>query len=257
MSCRRVQAEVLASTQVAADTYCLRLRAPEIAPAARPGQFVMLGPLEEGSQDPFLPRPFSIHRVDAAGDLEILYARVGRLTQDMTRLEPGRRVWLLGPQGRGFFAPGGGELWLVAGGLGVAPLVFLAEREAPRRPVRLFYGVRAADRAVPLDPLPRAGVRVELATDDGSAGAHGTAAQLLEAAGPPPAGAVLAGCGPWKMLRAIHAIAARWGTPLELSLETRMACGMGACLGCAIQLAAGRRRVCVDGPVFDGHEVFG
>ncbi len=257
MSCQRVQAEVLDATPVALDTFRLRLRAPEMARAARPGQFVMLGPIEDGALDPFLPRPFSIHRTGADGALEILYARVGRVTQDMTRLVPGQRTWLLGPQGRGFAAPGAGELWLAAGGLGVAPLVFLAEREAPRRKVRLFYGVRSADRAVPLEWLRRSGVQIALATDDGSAGARGTAAQLLEAAGPPPAGAALAGCGPWKFLRAVHAIATRWNAPLELSLETRMACGMGACLGCAIQLAAGRRRVCLDGPVFDGREVFG
>jgi dihydroorotate dehydrogenase electron transfer subunit len=257
MSCRRIQAEVLESAPAAADTFRLRLRAPEIAREARPGQFVMLGPIDDGALDPFLPRPFSIHRAGPDGDLELLYALVGRVTREMARLAPGRRVGLLGPQGRGFSATGTGELWLVAGGLGVAPLVFLAEREAPRRKVRLFYGVRSADRAVPLLRLQEAGVAIDLATDDGSAGSPGTVTQRIEAAGPPPAGAVIAACGPWKMLRAIHALAARWETPLELSLETRMACGMGACLGCAIQLAAGRRRVCLDGPVFDGREVFG
>lgn len=260
MTAVRTLAEVTALGQVAQDTYRLRLRAPEVASRAQPGQFVMLGPVRADSDDPFLLRPFSIHRVTPDGFLELLFAVVGRGTEALASLRPGQRLGLLGPQGKGFSPRAGpGTLVLAAGGLGVAPLVFLAEQEALRgRRVLFLYGARLAQRLVPLPELERQCVQLRLCSDDGSAGRKGTVTDMLaatlEAAN--PAAAEIVACGPVPMLKVAAAIGRARKLPVQLSLETRLACGTGACLGCAVDLAAGRLRVCVDGPVFSAEEVF-
>jgi dihydroorotate dehydrogenase electron transfer subunit len=147
---------------------------------------------------------------------------------------------------------------LVAGGLGVAPLFFLAEELCARgAQPRLLYGAGSVDQLVPTDGLQAKGVSVKLATDDGSAGYSGFVSGLLEQE-QLEADAYLAACGPMEMLKAVAAVAKSRGLELEVSLESRMACGLGACLGCTVFLSGGAdRRVCCDGPVFSAREVFG
>jgi dihydroorotate dehydrogenase electron transfer subunit len=219
----------------------------------------MLGPLKEDSTDPFLNRPFSIHRLSAPDRLELLIAVVGRGTRLLGALEPGVRLGLLGPLGTGFTLPDPKRpVVLVAGGLGVAPLFFLAEELCSRgaRP-KLLYGAGSVDRLVPTDGLQARGVAVKLATDEGSAGFHGFVSGLLEQE-PEEPGAYLAACGPVEMLKAVADVAKSRKLELEVSLESRMACGLGACLGCTVFLPGGAdRRVCCDGPVFKAREVFG
>ncbi|HOX46640.1 MAG TPA: dihydroorotate dehydrogenase electron transfer subunit [Myxococcota bacterium] len=236
---------------------CLRLFAPQVARAARPGQFVMLAPGPDGQLDPFLNRPFSIHRVPDADTLELLVAVVGRGTEGLAALPPGVRLRLLGPIGRGFDPPARGPLLLLGGGLGVAPLFFLAESLAGR-PVRLLYGAATAEALVSTAGLP---CRVELATDDGSAGRRGLATELLaEALSALPVAeralAYLAACGPEPMLARAAALCREAGVRAELSLEAHMACGTGACMGCARPIGGRPQRVCSEGPVFDAREVY-
>jgi dihydroorotate dehydrogenase electron transfer subunit len=255
MSCS--ETALLAVEPVARATLRLVLDAPVLAAAARPGQFVMLGALEPERLDPFLNRPLSIHRTGPAGRLELLVAQVGRATRTMGGWRPGQRVRLLGPLGRGFDPPAGpGPLLLVGGGIGVAPLVFLAERSrAAGADCRLLYGAADAGALVPLDP----GCPVELATDDGSRGHPGPVTELLgprlRAAGPRPA--AVCACGPRPMLAAVAGLCAAAGVPAQVSLENRMACGTGACMGCTLEVAGRPQRVCCEGPVFDATEVFG
>jgi len=261
MEAVHTQAEVVRRETVARSTLLLELRAKDLfskgAPA--PGQFVMLGPLKEDSADPFLNRPFSIHRLSGPDRLELLIAVVGRGTRIIGTLEPGQRLGLLGPLGSGFTPPGPERpAILVAGGLGVAPLFFLAEELCARgaRP-RLLYGAGSVDQLVPTDGLQARGVEVKLATDDGSAGFSGFVSGLVEQEQLEP-GAYLAACGPMEMLKAVAAVTRKRGLELEVSLESRMACGLGACLGCTVFLPGGAdRRVCCDGPVFLAREVFG
>lgn len=257
-----ITAELLARRQHAHDLFELEFRVGQTLGRARPGQFVMLGPLGELAWDPFLRRPFSIYRL--AGDrLSLLVAVAGRGTRLLADLQPPVRLGMLGPLGNGFRPPAAArQTVLVAGGLGVAPLVFLAERLLSRqRPVTLVMGVRARSWLPPLGWLEKAGVQLQVASEDGSVGKPGTAIDLFEhllaARRFSPASTYLAGCGPRPMLQALYRVASRWGGSVEVSLENRMACGTGACLGCSIQLASGENaRVCREGPVFPAREVF-
>jgi dihydroorotate dehydrogenase electron transfer subunit len=262
MTVQQVSAVVSFVKPVAAAVVRLDLQAPSVAATATPGQFVMLGPLSEESSDPFLNRPFSIAGVGPEGTVHLIIGVVGRGTEMLARLKPGERIGMLGPQGHGFSAPlAERRLLLVAGGLGIAPLRFLALRAAERRvPAVLLYGAATKARLVALDELVDREVTVRLATDDGSAGARGMVTELLaeelsrEAPGAAPG--TIAACGPMPMMRTVSDLGSRAAWPVELSLESHMACGVGACLGCAIDLPGGKRRACVDGPVFPSHEVF-
>lgn len=237
----------------------LGLAAPGVASTARPGQFVMLGPLDPTSLDPFLNRPFSIHRLRPDG-FELLIAVVGRGTQLLAELPLGHELGVLGPLGNGFSLPEtASRLLLVGGGAGVAPLFFAAEAGlAAGHECHLLYGAATTALLVPTDDLAAAGCQVELATDDGSRGHPGLVTELLAArlaeAGE-RATRVLA-CGPEPMLAAVAAACKGSGVAAQVSLENRMACGTGACMGCAEIIRGRPERVCTEGPVFDAAEVF-
>jgi dihydroorotate dehydrogenase electron transfer subunit len=261
-------APVLANVPLARATYSLRVRAPALARALRPGQFLMLR--LPGTTDPLLGRPFAFYDtiVGADGrpaDIDIVYLVVGKMTGRMAALRPGDAVEVWGPLGNGFPDLAGVEhVGLVAGGIGQTPFLahvrqLLGERgyggDPPRRQARrvsLYYGVRTADLAAGVDDFRAAGAEVRLASDDGSLGYRGFVTQLLERE---PLPGHLVGCGPEPMLRALAALAGRRGVPCHLSLETPMACGVGICFSCVTRVRTADgwdyRRVCVDGPVFD------
>ena len=259
----------------------LRLSAPAVAAAAAPGQFVHLRvpALEAGA----LRRPFSICDADpATGELAILYKEVGRGTAAMASLAPGDGVDLMGPLGHGFpLPPPEATPLLVGGGYGVAPLYFLARginarakskslegrkndhptTQPPNHPtIHLFVGGRTAADLLLLDEFRELGVEVHPATNDGSLGAKGLVtvpldAFLSERRGDHAFRPVLYACGPAPMLRALDGRALAGGFPAWLSLDRRMACGVGACCGCAQKVSGpdGAVRVamvCSDGPVF-------
>ncbi len=267
-TCRQHTAPVLSQRTLARDTYLLRLQAPELARAIRPGQFVMLR--VPARSDPLLGRPFALYDtvVDDHGEpvgIDIVYLVVGKVTRLMAGLAPGDSVELWGPLGNGFPEPqASGHVGLVAGGIGQTP--FLAQirelfgergyggQKARRRVERvsLYYGVRTAELAAGIDDFRAAGAALHLATDDGSLGFHGYVTQLLAQQ---PAPEHLFGCGPEPMLHALAAQARQRGVPCHLSLETPMACGVGICFSCVTAVRTGDgwdyKRVCVDGPVFD------
>ena len=240
------------------DYYLLRLDAPEVAGAARPGQFVHVR--VTGLDDASLRRPFSIY--DAAGGLlSVIYKTVGRGTAQLARLAIGDAVPVIGPLGNGFPLDNGGRAPLaVAGGYGVAPLSFLARRIG--RPGVLLAGARGAADLLCLDDFADAGWEVRVATQDGSRGTRGVVTDLLDAwlAAHPDAPPEIYACGPDGMLRAVGARAADAGARVWLSLDKHMVCGVGACLACVQRL---RRpdgsewigRVCHDGPVFEAREI--
>ncbi len=257
------QAELVGREEAWPGAVLLSLRAHQIARAARPGQFVMVGPLDPVSCDPFLNRPYSVHGRPQESVIQLLVGVVGRGSGLLAGLLPAERIGLLGPLGRGFAVPDGCELVLaLGGGLGVAPLVFLAaEQAASGRRVCLVHGARTAGLLCDFPALDRAGVDVQRATDDGSYGFRGTAVarrrQLLDA-GAGREKAYLAACGPRAMLAAAARLASVRGLTCEVALEGRMACGVGACLGCTEELHGGRQaRLCREGPVFPAGEVFG
>jgi dihydroorotate dehydrogenase electron transfer subunit len=259
-------AHVLSQRAVAAMTYRLRLKAPEIASVALPGQFVMLQ-VREGS-DPLLRRPFSFHGIyPPDGAIEILYRVVGRGTWLLSQLGPGAAVSLVGPLGNSFSAeaPGIGDIAIVAGGIGIAPLLPLMQKllaaggGAITPPLHLFYGARTGSELLPAEAFNMEGLRVHWSTDDGSFGHHGTVTQLLadviDREGLNPA--MVVGCGPLPMQVSVARWALARGVPTQLSLESLMACGFGACLGCALPArhpqdanADHYVHVCKDGPIF-------
>lgn len=251
------QAEIIAHLEVFSGTYLLTLREPEIVGTAQPGQFVMLK-VGDGL-DPLLRRPFSICGIQDDAFL-LLYRVVGRGTHVLSQRTAGERLHVLGPLGKGFqHRNASPPLLLVGGGMGLAPLFFLAQalnRKAETQPFSFLGGFSSAGEILETGIVP--GVKgMEIATDDGSAGHQGPVTDLLEAHlhhrvathGP---GTVFA-CGPPAMLKKVAEITDRAGAACQVSLEAAMACGLGACLGCAVKAVEGRDgaylHVCREGPV--------
>ena len=268
---------VVENVAVARDTFRVRLEDPTLAAAIRPGQFVMLR-AGDGS-DPLLGRPFALYDVvdDAGGRpraIDLVYLVIGKGTEALSRCRAGDVLPVWGPLGNGFGPAPDGDVVFVAGGIGQTPFVALGRwwlgtaryaglDAGPSRAssATLLYGVRTAALAAGVDDFQAAGISVEIATDDGSAGHHGYVTDLLARRlerGERPARVV--GCGPPAMLRVLSGLVERYGIACDLSLENHMACGFGACFSCVapIQQADGStdlRRVCVEGPVFSAADV--
>lgn len=202
-----------------------------------------------------LGRPISVFGWEAqrpggagqsGGVLRFLVARRGRGSAELVDLVPGDIVELTGPLGTGWPAPADGRVALVAGGVGLAPLAFLAG-SLPAGLYDLYAGFRSGGYG--LDSFrPRSMI---VATEDGSEGRHGRITEFFD----PGAYATVYACGPEPMMRAVALSCAATGAACYLSMERRMACGVGACLGCTVPTTAGNRRCCVDGPVFEASEV--
>lgn len=247
-------ATVVANDQVAPSVYLVTLECPEVAASVRPGQFVQL--LIAADRPRILRRPFSVYQVD--GDtLEILYQVVGTGTAELTTLVEGAEVRVLGPLGTGWTVPQStSRALLVTGGLGAAPLAMLArELTEAGVEVHVAMGAPTAVRLVGSGPYVDSACRLNVSTDDGSAGRQGycteLAAELLDTFHFD----YVATCGPEPMQRIVADLAAEAGVPCEVSLERRMACGIGACLSCVVSTVDGLRKACVDGPVFDARKV--
>lgn len=257
------QAQVLSNQAVGPDLYEMEIKSPLIAAQCQPGQFIHIRPGQE--YDPLLRRPLSLYDVDAAaGTIYFLYKVVGRGTELLTRVQAGSRVDVMGPMGRGFTLPGtGSRCLLVGGGVGMAPLVFLA-----RRLVQIgceavvLYGAATQSGLGAYSRIASLQVDCAAATDDGSAYYNGNVIDMLTGPGglwlDPARTDFIYTCGPEPMMAAVAGFAREAGIPGEVSLEEYMACGVGACLGCARKLkpdAAEYVKVCKDGPVFGMDEV--
>lgn len=256
---QNVAAAVMSSDRVGEGVYLLRLKTPTVAKEARPGQFIHIRCSE--TMDPLLRRPLSIHDIAAGGELILLYQVRGRGTAWLARQQPGNSIDILGPLGRGFTLPSNKRVALVAGGLGVVPLLFLARRALERgNKVDFFYGAQDKDRLYQRETLEAMGLNLFLATDDGSAGFKGPVTKLWEQYLAERSYDRSYACGPRAELAEFARLAARAAIPAEVSLEERMACGLGACRGCvtALRDACGNKyyeNVCTGGPVFDAATV--
>ncbi len=301
-----VQVEVVSNRQIAPDYFSMRLVGSRHLARFRPGQFLMLGRTD--GLDPLLPRALSIRRArqfpvssfkfrvvepetrnlkpeTRIAEVEILYKVCGRGTALLAAMRPGRSLRVLGPLGNGFEVPRSAtEVFLVAGGIGVPPIAALAEGFATRRASRetkvtVFLGGRSKADLLCVVDFKRAGAKVHVATEDGSAGQKGLVTELLEQhlntshfKPPHPPftkgghGGVYA-CGPHPMLAALASIAEEYELPYQASMEASMACGFGACMGCVVPVKGGERDlsasqgdrtyllVCKDGPVFNGRDI--
>jgi dihydroorotate dehydrogenase electron transfer subunit len=241
--------------------FVLRLSPLPPLAAAQPGQFVMLR--GDWGRDPLLPRAFSLLDVDADGASSILIKAIGRGTRLFEAALPGARVTVLGPLGRRFPAPERGVTdLLVAGGVGLAPLYWHARRAVEAGgDAELLYGARSAADLVLLDEIAAVGCPLRVTTEDGSAGLRGrVTAALEERLGRDPAGVRVLTCGPNAMMRAVVEISRARRVACFVSVEGEMACGIGACLGCAVKAAGADpdrpfAYACVDGPVFDADRI--
>jgi len=252
------QARVLEHKEAGGGYRILTLEAPGIASRAKPGQFVhMRIPHLDGS---VLRRPFSIYRADRK-KLSILYKSVGRGTHSMKSIRKDDEVSLLGPLGNGFPLGRTKEVpVLVAGGYGVAPLVFLATR-LRRKGIIFIGGAKACDILCVRD-FKALGWDVRIATEDGSIGVKGLVTKILDEWLSPGCGAegvVFYACGPEGLMKAVGERASYHGSRAWLSLDKHMGCGVGACLACVQKIkrngAVSLLRVCREGPVFEASEI--
>jgi dihydroorotate dehydrogenase electron transfer subunit len=229
-------------------------------PIPEPGQFIMLRVADGG--EPLLARPFGVAGFEISDNrahLEIIYRVVGRGTAMMAKLKDDTAVSFLGPLGRAFrAAPENTKCILVAGGVGLPPLLYLARvmvEDGRGSDLTLIYGETTRERLLDLDHRIIPAIEVVVCTDDGSCGQQGLVTDQLSAK---LNGADLAifTCGPNPMMAAIYAMTGESGLNVQFSLEARMACGFGVCSGCAVMTASGTyERVCVEGPVFSGDQL--
>lgn len=270
--CAHQAATVLANDQLAERTWRLRLRCPEVARLAQPGQFFMVR--LPGRTDPLLGRPFALYDtvLDDAGEvigLEIVHLVVGKVTTLLSSLKPGDPVEIWGPLGTRFpeVPAAVKRVTLVAGGIGQTPFLAYTRELLGRRGfggnsvrkavdhVELVYGARRQSLLAGLDAFVEAGSQVLPCTEDGSIGLKGRVTDGLESGEKPE---WIVACGPEPMLHAVAKWARQQGVPCQVSLETPMACGLGICFSCVVKVASTEQaagwdyqRVCIEGPTFD------
>jgi dihydroorotate dehydrogenase electron transfer subunit len=263
-----IDAAVISNTRLCGHYNVLALAAPEVAALAQPGQFVMVRPAR--GTDPLLRRPFSIFETlrDSSGSptgLTLLNKRIGVGTGLLYEVEPGTRIACLGPLGRPFEpVDPPAQAWMVAGGVGLAPFVSLAEALRARgTQTTLFYGARTGNELYYVDLFERLSVRTVISTEDGSRGVRGRITAPLDEALrmlAPGQAVQLYVCGPTPMMRAAADLAEASRRACDVSLEQVMACGLGGCYSCVV-LARDTLgtphfvRSCLDGPVFDSRRI--
>ncbi|MGD9014413.1 MAG: dihydroorotate dehydrogenase electron transfer subunit [Candidatus Omnitrophota bacterium] len=278
----QIKAQIISNVRIANDYYRLTLNAPKIAQAAWPGQFVMLRTTP--GYEPFLRRPFSIHgliynsqltahnqkKKSQARGIMILYRTVGKGTKILSKEKPGRYLDILGPLGNGFdyqLSITDNRLpVLVAGGIGVAPMVFLAQQltshklaeRIEEKPIVLI-GAKTKKEILCKKEFASLGLNVKISSDNGSAGFKGKVTQLLKIIvrtnRHAPRYIAIFACGPKSMLQEIASISSQYSIPAQISLDEYMACGLGVCLGCMVNTRKGQKLVCRDGPVFDASRI--
>ncbi len=258
-----IKVKILSRKEVAPNIFLIKLSAPSVAQDALPGQFIHI----KCSKDnyPLLRRPLSIHRIDREkGEIYILFQVVGEGTKLLSKREVGDDLDVLGPLGNGFnIYPESKKIVIIGGGIGVAPLLALCEESIKKgKEVRVLIGALKKELVIGEENFRNLGVKVDIATDDGSYKHKGLVTDLLE-------GSIREGwladqifaCGPKYKLKKIVEIS----LDAHIDCQVSLACGIGACLGCVCKIKTKNKkedkakyeykRVCVDGPIFEGSEV--
>ena len=253
------KAKVLSNEKTGHVYYKMTLDAPYIARFAKPGQFVEIKCGD--SFEPLLRRPFSIHRANRK--IEILYEVVGKGTEILAGKKEGEYLDVLGPLGSGFILPGASNLKpraiIISGGIGAAPLVFLAE-ELTKKKIKTIILIGAKTKKLILceKDFKKFTSEVYVSTDDGTYGCKGFVSKLFHNILKTTESnfeTVVYVCGPHGMLKCIAQICEERNFECQVSLEENMACGIGACLGCVVKTKTGNKLACKDGPVFNANEL--
>jgi dihydroorotate dehydrogenase electron transfer subunit len=260
--------KIIRNTKIIDGHFLLAVKLPQSFQSPMPGQFVMVR--EKGRLDPLLGRPFSVYtfeRIEDAVIVEILYKVVGKETSILSTLKKGVLLDIYGPYGSAFnINTNGKKVVLICGGIGIAPLTFLASYywglATGDINVICYLGATGATKLVGVARMEALCRCVFVSTDDGSMGYHGTVTDLFarDVTTYDSSNAAIYACGPRPMLKRLSEMPLIHALPCQVSLEERMACGVGACLGCSIETydrdgKGTYRRVCKDGPVFDIHDV--
>ncbi len=271
----QIKAKIIANRRITSQYYNLVVDAPQIAKFAKPGQFVNLC-ISKG-HEPFLRKPFSIYRVGPKNvrkksKIELLYKVVGKGTDILTGNKTGDYIDIIGPLGNGFVFPPKtnqkqqSKIILIGGGIGVVPLLFLAEylKKHSSFGISVLVGIKSKEESLLIRDFDKLDCQVKVAAEDGSRGFKGLVTKLLKEElgfGRSSSFCMSYTCGPSLMLEKVSKIAEKNKVPCQVCLEEYMACGVGACLGCAVKVKNGASpgfkyvRVCKEGPVFDSRQV--
>lgn len=248
------KAEVLSNKKISTDIFNISFKAPALAASAKPGQFLEV--LAVGENAPFLRRPFGIHSIDKkTGAVEILFKKVGRGTEILSNLSAGDTIDIIGPLGNGFDIKEGKKHFIAGGGMGIAPLLFLAQ--ALGKGAKIFLAARNAGDIARAEEFKKYG-EVVISTEDGSLGEKCLIDTPLERALRGEKNAVIYACGPHGMLRCVAGLGAKYNVEAQVSLEEKMACGLGVCQGCPVEVKnkdTKYKMVCKDGPVFHAEDI--
>ena len=252
----QTKVKILVNKKIGQNYWHLEFLSEPLSRLSQPGQFIDIK--VNDTEQPLLRRPISIHGISGS-KIRLLYEILGQGTQALAQRKPNELLDILGPLGKGFNWQSqnkgkskAGQNILVAGGMGVAPLVFLAQRL--NKPLVLIGG-QSKKNILCLNEFKKLGCAVELATLDGSVGFKGRVTELLKNVLIQVKAQEIFSCGPQAMLKVVANIAQENQIKAQLSLESHMACGIGACLGCVVGTKSGYRRVCKDGPVFSSEEL--
>lgn len=258
MAAAQIKAKIISNQRLQGNYWHLEFESGLIARQALAGQFVNIR--VAAGLEPLFRRPFSIHGVKAS-KVKIIYEILGKGTCLLAARKPGELLDIIGPLGKGFnyslsAKSAQGKNILIAGGLGVAPLVFLAEKLKLSQPL-ILIGAKTKRQLLGEKEFKALGCEVKIATDDGSRGFKGQATDLLKRwlAANCHRPAAIYSCGPHLMLKAVAQIAGENKIAAQLSLERHLACGIGACLGCVVMTKDGYKTVCQDGPVFSSEKL--
>lgn len=249
-----VVGKILANEAINANVKRMVIEAPQIAEAAQPGQFVHV---KKPDSVNFLRRPFSIADADREnGTITLIYRIVGKGTAEYAAMKVGEAFSILGPIGNGFALKDGRPL-LIGGGVGIAPLIYLSRQLKDQKPI-LLIGGKNKDEVFWEKYLQEFADKIYITTDDGSVGFKGFTVQLLPQILAENNIEHIYTCGPNIMMEGVAKLAHEHDIDCQVSLEKRMACGIGVCLGCTFEdkLTGKRRKVCTEGPVFASKEVF-
>ncbi|MEK9165720.1 MAG: dihydroorotate dehydrogenase electron transfer subunit [Patescibacteria group bacterium] len=253
-----LKAPVIKNNKIAPELFELILKAPEIAKSSKPGQFVQIKVTDD--LNPLLPRPFSLSYANTKTDcIAVIYKIIGKGTQILSQRQKGEILTVTGPLGNSFWIePGVKHIALIAGGTGIGPIIFLTKilHNKTTYQTFAFLGARSKKMLYGYEQLKNYCEQIFCSTDDGSYGRQGFVTDLFEEKCQKLKIDQVIAVGPIPMMKKVVIIAHKLHISSLISLEERMACGFGICMGCAVKLADGKHHLaCCDGPVFRGEDV--